>query len=159
MQERVLRRLRRKERTRMKQKMRTIKQGLAQQRRIALFVLALALFTSTLFALQHSLAQNSSVVRRPAAKSRTRTRAQGPTNNFQPTVMWAVSNSTSAPAAALPVKAPKLVTTYKSNWPRRIKERQTPVQLPVNDPVQQKAQGALAIGAPLGTFSRLASRF
>jgi hypothetical protein len=44
------------------------------------------------------------------------------------------------------------VTTYKSNWPRRIKERQTPIKLPVVDPVQQKAQGPLAIGAPLGTF-------
>ena len=44
------------------------------------------------------------------------------------------------------------MTTYKSNWPRRIKDRQTPVRLPVIDPVQQKSQGALAIAAPLGTF-------
>ena len=68
----------------MKQRMRTIKQGLAQQRRIVLLVLALALFTSTLFALRHSLAQNSAVPKRPASKTPARVRAQGPTNNFQP---------------------------------------------------------------------------
>lgn len=137
----------------MKQKMRTIKQRLAQQqRRLVLFTLALALFTSTLVLLQHSLAQNSSVPRRPSKSApKSRARAQEPAS-FQATVKWAVSHSTSAPAASLPVKAPKLVTSYKSNWPRRIKERQTSVKLPVVDPVQQKSQGALAIAAPLGTF-------
>src|SRR6185503_6652676 len=109
----------------MKEKMRTIKQTLAQQqRRVVLLALAIALFTSTLFLLQHSLAQNSSGPRRSAAKSaaKSRARAQDPTN-FQPIVKWAVAQGTSTRVSLLPVKAPKLFTTYKSNWPRRIKDR------------------------------------